>query len=103
MGENLDEYDQAIFKQYMEDLDAEHAQALANGVSTSDLNGPMGGMGNQNQVDPSLGVRKADSNKIQSLIGGDDDEGDYSGMNPYAMRGMGMGMHHPMMGNMGGP
>ena len=48
----------------MEDLDAEHAQALANGVSTSDLNGPMGGMGNQNQADPSLGVRKADSNKI---------------------------------------
>ena len=29
----------------MEDLDAEHAQALANGVSTTDLNGPMGGMG----------------------------------------------------------
>ena len=28
MGENLDEYDQMIFKQYMEDLDAEQAQAL---------------------------------------------------------------------------
>ena len=28
IGENLDEYDQMIFKQYMEDLDAEQAQAL---------------------------------------------------------------------------
>lgn len=34
----------------MEDLDAEDAQALANGVSTTDLNAAAmgGGMGNQN-------------------------------------------------------
>ena len=97
----MDEADAAIFKQYMEDLDAEDAQALANGVSTTDLNAPAmgGGMGNQNQVNQDLGIRKADSAKITSLIGGDDDSY-YAGpgMNPY---GMGMG-HNPMMG-MGGP
>ena len=66
----------------MEDLDAEQAQALANGVSTTDLNaagGGMGGMGNQNQADPDLGIRKADSTKIQSLIGGEDE------MDPFSM------------------
>jgi hypothetical protein len=36
MGENLDEMDQLIFKQLMEDMDAEHAQELANGVSDMD-------------------------------------------------------------------
>lgn len=45
-------------------------------------------------MDPDLGIRKADSTKIQSLIGGDDD-GDYY-QNPYGMMGqnpmMGMGM-----------
>jgi len=31
MGENLDEMDQLIFKQYMEEMDAEEAQMIANG------------------------------------------------------------------------
>ena len=46
-------------------------------------------MGNQ---DPGLGIRKADSTKTGMLIGGDDDEGDYTGMNPMnpmMMPGMG--------------
>ena len=50
-------------------------------------------------MNPDLGIRKADSTKIQSLIGGEDDDTSYygPGMNHY-----GMGMGNPMMG-MGGP
>ncbi len=66
MGENLDEMDQLIFKQYMEDLDAEHAHEMANGVSDMDRF--------QNQPEPGQGVRKAESHKYGQLLGGDDDE-----------------------------
>ena len=69
MGDNLDEMDQLIFKQYMEEMDAEEAQALANG------NGGGANMGGFNdQMPPELGVRKADSHKYGQLIGGDDEE-----------------------------
>jgi hypothetical protein len=51
----------------MEEMDAEEAQALANGVSAQDLAGG-------NQMAPELGIRKADSHKYGQLIGGDDEE-----------------------------
>ena len=69
MGDNLDEMDQLIFKQYMEEMDAEEAQALANGGGGG---ANMGGF--NDQMPPELGVRKADSHKYGQLIGGDDEE-----------------------------
>jgi len=63
----------------------------------SDLNGAMGGgNSNQNQTNNDLGVRKADSAKIQSLF--DDSENYHPGMNPYGMGG-GFGIsQNPLLG-----
>lgn len=65
MGDNLDEMDQLIFKQYMEEMDAEEAQALANG-------GGISGMASQQPAD--LGIRKADSHKFGTLLGGPEED-----------------------------